>query len=99
MPLQFIVLFNLILCGLNLYILWKLIQFRKYLSSVNRDLVKINYSLELVLKEIPLTILLTALEIKQFRQNYSSWKLNLKKTQKLIIIIKLIYRITKPKLI
>lgn len=99
MSLKFIIIFNLILCSLNLYLLWKLIQFRQYLSNVNRVLEQINYDLELILKEIPLTILLTALEIKKFRQNYSAWKLNIKKTQKLIIIIKLIYRITKPKLI
>ncbi|MGI0481875.1 hypothetical protein ACN4EE_13930 [Geminocystis sp. CENA526] len=98
MYLQFIVLFNLILCSLNLYLLWKLIQFKKYLSKVNRFLQHINYDLELILKEIPLTILLTALEIKKFRQNYTSWKLKLKNTQKLIIIMRLIYRITKPKL-
>lgn len=87
------------LCGLNFYILWKLIQFRKYLSKLNENLIQINYNLELVLKEIPLNILLTALEIKQFKHNYILGKINLKKTQDLIIIIKLTYRIIKAKLI
>lgn len=98
MSLQFIMLFNLSLCSLNLYLLWKLIQFKKYLFNLNQVLVQVNSNLDLILKEIPLTILLTALEIKKFKQNYSLLKLKIKNTQKLIIIIKFIYQITQQKL-
>ncbi|WP_017292870.1 hypothetical protein [Geminocystis herdmanii] len=98
MSLQFTILFNLSLCGLNLYLLWKLIQFKKYLFNLNQVLLQINYDLPLILKEIPLAILLTALEIKKFKSNYNLLKLKIKNTQKLIIIIKFIYRLTQGKL-
>jgi hypothetical protein len=98
MSLQFIILFNLSLCSVNLYLLWKLIQFKKYLFNLNQVLVEVNDNLELTLKEISLSILLTALEIKKFKNNYSLLKLKIKKTQKLIIIIKFMYQITQQKL-
>lgn len=98
MSLQLIILFNISLCSLNLYLLWKLIQFKKYLFNLNQVLLQVNYDLPLILKEIPLAILLTALEIKKFKNNYSLLKLKIKNTQKLIIIIKFIYRLTQGKL-
>lgn len=98
MSLKFIIIFNLVLCSLNLYLLWKLIQFKKYLFNWNQVLWQVNHDLELILKEIPLTILLTALEIKKFKQNYSLLKLKIKNTQKMIIIIRFIYQITQQKL-
>lgn len=99
MSLKFVIIFNLILCGLNFYILWKLIEFKKYLFNINTILIKLNYNLFIILKEIPLTILLTALEIEKVKNNYSLWQIKIRNTQKIIIITKFIYQIFQQKFV
>lgn len=99
MSVKIIVFFNLVIVIINIYLLWKLIKFKNYLSNCNKILSKINYNLPLILKEIPLIILLTGLEIQQFKNNYINLKTKIKNIQKVIIITKIIYQIVRPKLI
>jgi hypothetical protein len=99
MSFKFVVFVNLIIVFLNFYFLWKLIQFNNYLFNLNNLLSQINSNANLILKEIPLTILLTGLEIKKFRTDYINLKTKIKNTQKIIIITKFIYRIVRTKLI
>lgn len=99
MSLKFIILFNLMIVFLNCYLLWKLVQFNNYLSRLNHVLLKINQNSTLILKEIPLTILLTGLEIQKFRTNYINLKIRIKNIKKIIIITQFIYKIIRLKTI
>jgi hypothetical protein len=99
MSFKFVVFVNLIIVFLNFYFLWKLIQFNNYLFNLNNLLSQINSNANLILKEIPLTILLTGLEIKKFRTDFINFKTKIKNIQKIIIITKFIYRIVCTKLI
>lgn len=92
-----IIIFNFILFIINLYILWKLIQFKNYLSHLNRWLYNINDNLTLLLKEIPLAILLAGLEIRKVKNNYILLGQKINTTKKTIVITQFIYRIMMKK--
>ncbi|BAQ61901.1 hypothetical protein GM3708_2307 [Geminocystis sp. NIES-3708] len=62
-------------------------------------MLKINQNSTLILKEIPLTILLTGLEIQKFRTNYINLKIRIKNIKKIIIITQFIYKIIRLKTI
>jgi len=93
MSLIFILFFNICLFLLNIYILWQLLRLKKYLKVVNHRLNYLNQNLPLILKEIPLSILTTALEVKQFKEKYINLKDNLNKIQKILTISRIIYKI------
>ena len=93
MSLIFILSFNICLFLLNIYLLWQLLRLKKYLKVVNHRLNYLNQHLPLILKEIPLSILTTALEIKQFKEKYINLKDNLNKIQKILTISRIIYKI------
>lgn len=93
MSLIFILSFNTSLFLLNVYLLWQLLRLKKYLKLINNRLNYINQHLPLILKEIPLSILTTALEIKQFKEKYINLKDNLNKIQKILTISRIIYKI------
>lgn len=99
MSFKFVVFVNLIIVFLNFYFLWKLIQFNNYLLNLNKLLSQINSNASFILKEIPLTILLTALEINKFKTDYINLKTKIKNTQKIIIITNFFYKIVRSKLI
>jgi hypothetical protein len=98
MSVKIIVFLNLVIVVINFYLIWKLTQLRNYLLNFNETLLELNDNLLLILKEIPLVILLTGLEIKKFRSDYVNLKTKIKNIQKIIVITKLIYKIVRPKL-
>jgi len=99
MNIKIVIIFNLILCILNYYIFWNLIKLKIYLIKLNENLDKTNYNLPLIVKEIPLTIFLTALEIKNFKDDYKLWRSRLIMLEKIITIARFIYRINRQKFV
>lgn len=99
MLIKVVIFLNLGIVVINCYLLWKLIQFRNYLVNLNEKLLQINYNLVLILKEIPLIILMTGLEVQKFRHNYIKLQTKVKNTQKIIIITRFIYKIVQQKIV
>lgn len=93
MSLIFILSFNICLFLVNIYLLWQLIRFKQYLKVVNHRLNYINQHLPLILKEIPLAIFTTALEIKKVREKYQHLRNNIKNIHKILTISRIIYKI------
>lgn len=93
MSLIFILSFNIFICIINLYLLWQIIRIKKYLNTLNTRLVYINKNLPLIIKEVSLSILTTALEIKKIKEKYRRLKNNINNVQKILTISRIIYKI------
>ncbi|MBD2392799.1 hypothetical protein H6G11_00830 [Cyanobacterium aponinum FACHB-4101] len=93
MSLIFILSFNIFICVINFYLLWQLIRIRKYLKTLNNRLFYINKNLPLIIKEVSLSILTTALEIKKIKEKYRQLKNNISNVQKILTISRIIYKI------
>lgn len=92
-----IIILNLSLVGLNCFIFWKICQFKSFLLEINVVLNQLNQNLPMLLKEVPLLILLTALEVKNIKLKYIKFKHNFQQIQKVILISQIIYRFSKAK--
>lgn len=55
---------------------------KKYLKTLNTRLIYINKNLPLIIKEVSLSILTTALEIKKIKEKYRRLKNNISNVQK-----------------
>lgn len=93
MSLIFILSFNIFIFIINLYLLWQIIRIKKYLNTLNTRLVYINKNLPLIIKEVSLSILTTALEIKKIKEKYRRLKNNINNVQKILTISRIIYKI------
>jgi len=92
-----IIILNLSLVLLNFFLVWKIWQFKDFLVEINIILNQLNHNLPMLLKEVPLLILLTALEVKNLKLKYVKFKHSFQQIQKVILISQIIYRFSKPK--
>ena len=69
-----------------------LIKIKNNLSDFNNKLIDLETSLIISLKQIPLNILLTGLEIKEYNNKYQAMQFQLKKIRQFMIISRYIYK-------
>lgn len=93
MSVVIVVSLNFIFTILNLIILWQLIKLKTYLTQFNQSLPSIEANLTLLLKQIPLILLLTALEMQKYKKDYRQWRSNLQKVSQIITVSKYVYKI------
>ena len=86
---------NIVICLINLIFLVGLVTIKNYLSNFNRDLIDLEKNLIISLKQIPLNIFLTTLEIQQYKNKYQAIRIQLKKIRQFIIISRYIYNLSK----
>ncbi len=80
-------------------IVWILIKIRNYLINFNRDLILAEEKVNLFSKKILLTILLTAVDIQKYKNQYINLKNNLSKFRTIIKISRYIYKRYQSKLL
>lgn len=90
---------NIVICLINLLIVVVLVKLKKHLSNFNRDLIDLEKKVIVELKQIPLNILLTALEIQEYKNKYQQIQFQLKKVRQFIIISRYIYKASQGKFI
>ena len=88
---------NIFICFVNLTLLFLLIKIKKKLSDFNSDLPDLEKSLIISLKQIPLNILLTALEIKEYNNKYQAIQFQIQKIRQFMIISRYIYKVYQRK--
>ena len=93
-----VLIFNSFIVLINLIIFWQLIRFRQYVRELNQNIVSMEEEFLLLLKQVPLDIFLTALEIQQYKYNYQQLRQKAKYIQRIIIISQYIYRIWKKQI-
>ena len=76
-----------------------LIKIKNNLSDFNNKLIDLETSLIISLKQIPLNILLTGLEIKEYNNKYQAMQFQLKKIRQFMIISRYIYKVYQGKFI
>ncbi len=81
-----------------LYLLRKILKLRKELQILNLKLDNINKNLSISLKKINLQILTIGLEIKKINSKYHRWLNYYKNIQKIILISKLVYNMSRRKM-
>ncbi|HIK37823.1 MAG: hypothetical protein NZ901_11055 [Geminocystis sp.] len=89
----FVLGFNSCLAIVNLYLCYKLVQLWRYLRKINCLLAHLNSNLDLLSKEITLAIFITAKEVKTFRHKCRQLKRNIKKINKAVIFVSILYKI------
>jgi hypothetical protein len=92
-----IIFLNVALAIFNLHLIEKIYQFNLYLLKINHFFDQLHQHLPLVLKEIPLSILILGRETRELKANYRQILSYQQNMQKLILIIKLSYRLSKIK--
>jgi hypothetical protein len=93
MTVLIVLVFNLIICLVNLVILWQLFKLKSYLVKINQNLLSIEVEDIILLKKISLEIFLTALQIQKSKNNYRKLRKNINKISKIIIVSRYIYKI------
>jgi hypothetical protein len=74
-----------------------LLRLKTDLLNFNRELDNLEKNLIFSLKQIPLNILLIALEIQKYKYKYQTIQVQVKKIRKLIIISQYIYKLYQRK--
>ena len=90
---------NIFICFVNLILLFLLIKIKKKLSNFNSNLPDLEKILMISLKQIPLNILLTALEIKEYNNKYQAIQFQIQKIRQFMIISRYIYKVYQRKFI
>ena len=94
-----VIICNIAIFLINLIFLFFLVKLRKYLFEFNNDLIDLEKKIIIYLKQIPLNILLTALEIQEYKHKYQAVQIQIKKLSKIIIISRYIYKLYQKKFI
>lgn len=99
MLITIVIFCNIVIFSFNLYIIWKISKIKKTLARIADIFTYLEENFNLLFQEYSLSILQTALEIKNLNHKYKSFhKLN-QQCQQILIIVRLGYQIYRQKFI
>ena len=92
-----VIVCNLIIFILNLYLIWKIHKFKKFLSKIADTFIYLEENCNLLFKEYLLLLLKSALELNNINRKYKLLKKRNQQLKQLFIIFRLGYQIYQQK--